>query len=103
MKFKVDDTEVFEINETKQKVLKNDIHSDEFDEDIKRRVKYIIEHKYEQSFKRMKDEWEPKLKVAGVKAIPLDEDEFAQLVFAQPAYKDRKARDLEIANASIPR
>jgi hypothetical protein len=103
MKFKVDDTTVFELNDVKQDVLKNDIHSDEFDEDIKRRVKYIIEHKYEQSFKRMKDEWEPKLKSSGVKSIPLDEDEFAQLVFSQPAYKDRKARDLEIANASIPR
>jgi hypothetical protein len=99
MKFKVDDIEVFELNEIKQKVLKNDIHSDEFDEDIKRRVKYIIEHKYEQSFKRMKDEWEPKLKVAGVKAIPLDEDEFAQLVFSQPTYKDRKTRDLENSKA----
>ena len=99
MKFKVDDITVFELNDVKQNVLKNDIHSDTFQDDIHRRVKYIIEHKYQQSFKRMKEEWEPKLKSSGVKTIPLDEDEFAQLVFAQPTYKDRKARDLENARA----
>ena len=103
MKFNVDNETVYELNEIKQNVIKNEIHSDEFNDDIKRRVKYIIDNKYEQCFKRLKNEWEPKLKAAGVKSIPLDEDEFSQLVFAQPAYKDRKARDLEIANASIPR
>ena len=101
MKFNVDDETIYELNETKQNVIKNEVHSDEFNEDIKRRVKYIVDHKYEQCFKRLKAEWEPKLKASGIKTIPLDEDEFAQLVFAQPAYKDRKARDVEEANAKL--
>lgn len=102
MKFNVDDETIYELNETKQNVIKNEIHSDEFNEDIKRRVKYIVDHKYEQCFKRLKAEWEPKLKASGVKSIPLDNDEFAQLVFAQSAYKDRKTRDTEEANAKLP-
>jgi hypothetical protein len=101
MKFNVDDETIYELNETKQNVVKNEVHSDEFNEDIKRRVKYIVDHKYEQCFKRLKAEWEPKLKASGVKTIPLDEDEFAQLVFAQPAYKDRKTRDAEEANVKL--
>lgn len=101
MKFNVDDETVYELNETKQKVIKNEIHSDEFNDDMKRRVKYIIEHKHEQCLKRLKTEWEPKLKAAGVKTIPLDDDEFAKLVFSQPTYKDRKARDIDEANAKL--
>ena len=45
--------------------------------------------------KRLKDEWEPKLKAAGVKSIPLDDDELAELIFSQSDYKNRSARDLE--------
>lgn len=101
MKFNVDNETVYELNETKQSVIKNEVHSDEFNEDMKRRVKYIIEHKHEQCLKRLKTEWEPKLKAAGVKTIPLDDDEFAQLVFSQPTYKDRKTRDIEEANAKL--
>ena len=101
MKFNVDDETIYELNETKQNVIKNEVHSDEFNEDIKRRVKYIVDHKYDQCFKRLKAEWEPKLKASGIKTIPLDEDEFAQLVFAQPAYKDRKTRDTEEANVKL--
>lgn len=95
MKIKVDDVEVFELNETKKNVLKNDIHEDVFDEDMKRRVKYIVEHKYEQCFKRLKNEWEPKLRDLGVESVPLDDDAFAEVVFAQPTYKNRKVRDIE--------
>lgn len=95
MKFLVNDECVCELNETQKKVLCNDINCDEFDEDMRRRVNYIIMHKYEQCFKRLQDEWMPKLKAAGVKAIPLDNDEFAELVFSMNSYKDRKTRLLE--------
>lgn len=93
MKISVNGKQILELSETHKKVIKNDIFDEEFDADMERRLKYIIEHKYEQCFKRLKSEWEPKLKANGVQSIPLDEDEFAQLVFTQPNYKSRSQRE----------
>lgn len=96
MKIQIDNKCICELNDTKKKVLQNDIFTEEFESDIERRLEYIIMHKYEQSFKRLKDEWEPKLRAAGVKSFPADADEFAELVFAQPGYKSRSEREKEI-------
>jgi len=93
MKIKVDDTELFELSDTQKKVIKNEINSDIFDEDMKRRLFYIIDHKYKQCFKRLKAEWEPKLCSRGIESIPTDKDSFAQLVFEQEDYKDKKERE----------
>ena len=95
MKISVNDTELFTLSEVQKAVIKNDIHEDEFDADMKRRLNYILMHKYERCFERLKKEWEPKLKSAGVQSIPLDNDAFAQVVFAHPQYKGRKAREAE--------
>jgi len=95
MKIAVDGIDLFELTDIQKKVIKNDICCDKFDEDVKRRLFYIINHKYEQCFKRLKAEWEPKLAARGVKSLPTDKDEFANLVFAQEDYKDRAARDAE--------
>jgi hypothetical protein len=93
MKISVDDVELFTLNETQKKVIKNEIMSDVFEEDMKRRLHYILTHKYEQCFKRLKEEWEPKLAVSGLESIPTDKDAFAELVFAHKDYKDRSARE----------
>ena len=47
MKISVNNTELFTLSETKKKVLKNDIHADEFDADMKRRLEWVLMHKYE--------------------------------------------------------
>lgn len=93
MKISVDDKELFKLSETQKKVIKNDIKEDVFENDMNRRLEHVIIHKYEECFKRLKSEWEPRLKANGVKAIPLDEEEFAQLVFSQPDYKSRSQRE----------
>jgi len=93
MKISINDQELFTLTDTQCAVLCNDINTDEFDADMKRRINYIIMHKYEQCFKRLKEEWDPKLKANGVAMIPLDEEEYAKLVFAQPNYMCRKTRD----------
>ena len=93
MKISVDNQELFTLSETQKKVIKNDIHEDEFDADMKRRLEYILMHKYERCFERLKKEWEPKLKAKGVTMIPTDNDAFAQLVFSQQEYKGRKQRE----------
>ena len=93
MKVSVNDTELFTLSETQKKVIKNDIHEAEFDADMKRRLQYILIHKYEQCFERLKKEWEPKLAASGAKSIPTDKDEFAQMVFAHGQYKNRSQRE----------
>ena len=93
MKISVDDKDLFTLSETQKRVIKNDIHEDEFEVDMKRRLQYILMHKYDRCFERLKKEWEPKLAASGARSIPTDKDEFAQLVFAHPEYKDRKNRE----------
>ena len=101
MKISVDDKEFFSLSETQKNVIKNDIHEDIFDEDIKRRLQYILTHKYERCFMRLKQEWDLKLKANGVTSIPLDEESYAKLVFAQPNYKSRKVRETEALSNEI--
>jgi len=93
MKISVDDQELFTLSEFQKKVMCNDIKEDIFEDDMKRRLQYILTHKYERCFKRLKDEWEPKLKASGAKSIPLDEEEFAKVVFEHPDFMNRSARD----------
>ena len=93
MKIIVDGELVLELTETQKRVIRDKIPDDIFDEDMKRRVAYILTYKYEQCFRMLKEEWDPKLKANGVKSIPLDEEEYAKLVFSQPNYKSRKQRD----------
>lgn len=95
MKISVDNQELFTLSETQKNVIKNDIHSDIFDEDMKRRLNYILMHKYNRCFERLKKEWDQKLKDNGVQMIPVDEEQYAQLVFSQPNYKNRKMREEE--------
>lgn len=94
MKIQVDGKTVFELNETQKKVIQNDIDKDIFQADMERRAKWVIEHKYEQCFKKLKEEWEPKLKER-VQSFPADDDAFAELIFSQTDYRSRNQRNLE--------
>jgi len=96
MKISVDDKELYSLTDTQKKVIKNEVASDLFDEDMKRRLEWVLKHKYEKCFKRLKSEWDTKLADAGVESIPVDKDAYAELVFQQASYKDRAARDLDI-------
>lgn len=93
MKIYLDNELVCEISQTKMNVIKNDIHEEIFDEDMKRRIQHVILHKYEQCFKRLKEDWEPKIKELGVSMIPTDNDAFAELIFSLKEYKSRSQRE----------
>lgn len=99
MKVKVDNKEVLILSETQKKVIQNDIPSEIFQEDMERRVHWVLTHKYEQCFERFKKEWEPKLKERGIEMIPTSEEKFAELVFSQDDYKDRSLREKASKNA----
>lgn len=93
MKISIDNQELFTLNETKKKVIQNDIASEIFEDDMKRRVEWALMHKYDQCMKRLKQEWEPKLIQDGVTMFPTNDDDFAELVFAHSKYKNKSQRD----------
>lgn len=92
MKISVDDQELYRLTETQKKVIQNDILTEVFEEDMKRRLKWVLTHKYERCFERLKKEWEPKLSEK-MSSLPTNPDEFAKLIFAQPDYKNRSQRE----------
>lgn len=92
MKIFVDEKCVLDLNDTKLKVFCDEITEDILREDLERRLRWVLTHKYEGCFKRLKEQWESALMKAGHKMIPTDPDEFAELVFSLPDYKSAKQR-----------
>lgn len=95
MKISCDGKELFSLSEVQKKVIQNDIQSEAFEQDMCRRLQWVLIHKYEQCFTRLKKEWEPKLVENGVKSVPTNPESFAELVFSQPNYKNRSQREAE--------
>jgi len=95
MEIKIDDKVIFTFTEQQKKIIQNDISEDIFNEDMERRIKYILMHKYESCLNRLKSEWMSKLKENGEKSIPLEDEEFCELVFSQSNYQSKKKRSLE--------
>lgn len=96
MKISVNDQEVFTLTETQKKVIQNDIPSEVFEEDMKRRLKWVLyDEKYMRCMERLRKEWESKLKAEGIAMLPTSDEAFAELVFARPDYKNRSQRDIE--------
>jgi hypothetical protein len=96
MKISVNDQEVYTLAEWEKDVIKNDINSDDFEADMKRRLEWVLKHKAEQCFIRFEKEWVEKLRNdPSVTSIPKSKDAFVALVKARSDYKDRKAKDLE--------
>lgn len=93
MKISVDDKDLFVLTDTQKKVICNEIPDEIFEEDMKRRLQWVLMHKYENCFNRLKNEWDQKLAAAGYKSIPTDADEYAELVFKQPSYNSRSQRE----------
>lgn len=103
MKISVNDLELFTLSETQKQVMQNNALSEIFEEDMKRRLRWILMHKYEECFKELKAEWDQKLAANGVKMIPTDPDEYAKLVFSQSNYKNRSAREAEAKALEVAR
>jgi hypothetical protein len=93
MKISIDGVPLFEMTDIQKKVIADEIAVADLDADLKRRLQWILMHKYDECFKKLKSTWEPLLAARGVASIPTNKDAFAQLVFSQSDYKDRAARD----------
>lgn len=92
MKISVNDKELFNLSDIQKKVLGDYMNYDMVEHDCCRRLQWVLIHWYEQSMKRLRDEWMPKL-AERMDSIPTNDDKFAELVFSQPDYMDRAARD----------
>lgn len=97
MLVKLDDEVLFEIDDRMMKLLEHDLIDPL--EEIKRRLRWIIEHKCDRCFARMCEEWmkldengQSKLSRSGVQSIPTNRRDLADLILAQPEYKNRAAR-----------
>lgn len=95
MKISVDDQEVFSLSETQKAVIKSDVPHDLFEADMKRRLEWVLVHKYEHCLANLKKEWEPRLKER-YEMLPSGDDALAKLICSQPDYKDGYAKRLEI-------
>jgi len=94
IKVSYNDVELFTLTDTQIQVMQYVVNSDVFEDDMKRRLQWVLNHAYEEWFQVLKKDWDPIL-VSRVESIPTNKEAYAQLVFSQPDYKDRHARDLE--------
>lgn len=99
MKVSVNDKEIFTLTDIQKKVICDAVPEEIFEEDMCRRLNWVLLHKYEHTFDIMKKEWEPKLREAGISMIPTDNDALAELIFSQPDYKNRTQKDIEFQNS----
>ena len=96
MKIKLDDEEIYKLEEWEKKLFLHDIPRESWEEDIKRRLEWVLRHKCQQCYKRMVEEWLPILQAdPEVKSIPADKQALVEMIIARPDYKDRSARDKE--------
>jgi len=95
MKIQVDGKQVLELQEWQKNVIKNEIHDDAFQEDMERRVRWILEHKFEMCWERFQKEWLEKLRAdPSIQSIPAGKKEFTELVMSHSEYKSRSQREL---------
>ena len=94
MKIQIDGKIVYELDEMKKKVIQNDISSEIFTKDMERRGRHMGEHLYQQSLKKLKNEWIPKL-CERVESLPTNDEKLCEIIFSQKDYKSRFQRDEE--------
>jgi hypothetical protein len=102
MKIHVNDEQLFELSDIQKKIIMTDIHADEFEQDMKRRLKHALHDKLAACYRRLRQEWEPKLIAEGVESLPTNEEKFAALVMEHKDYRCRKMRDEEERLAKHP-
>ena len=92
----MDQSELFEVNETRMNVLKSLVNEDNVLEHVKVRMRDGFAQQYDQVWTAFKSEWDAKLLAEGATSIPLDHDAYAQAIFAREDYKTRKQKDAAV-------
>lgn len=72
MKLQINDKTVLELTDTRKKVIKNDIPSEVFEDDVLRRCKYWLESPCEKYASKYQDKIKKSLQEKGVASIPVN-------------------------------
>lgn len=95
MKISLDDKELLTFSDIQRRIYNNEISSESFHKWMSERIKYAFKDHFDQCFRNLRNEWEPKLVARGHEMLPVRPEIFAQLVFDQPDYRDKFQRDTE--------
>jgi len=102
MKFYIDNKLVYEITDTQKKILLHVFHKELFDDIFEHKIRFILDRELEVASSDLRNEWMNKLRASGVKSIPLDQYELAELIFSQPGYKNKNDKDPFIKEKNEP-
>src|SRR5437868_2535160 len=92
MKVYLDNEALMEIDEVTLTLLGHDLIDPV--EEIKRRLKWVIEHKCDQCYERMEKEWMPKLRAdPTIESIPKSKRDLIKLITKHRDYKSRLERE----------
>jgi hypothetical protein len=80
MKISVNGQELFSLNDTQLKILAHEINSDILDKDLKRRLKWVLDHEFDVAMKEFKNATLQRLKDNGMKDLPLTEEGYIKEV-----------------------
>lgn len=69
MKISIDGEHILELTELQKKVIKNEILEEIFESDMRRRIKYVVDHPCERCVEHNKKEWLQQLKAQGAVAV----------------------------------
>lgn len=90
----VDGVELGRLSPIKKIIVRNDPEiPGGADEAFKRELAWILTHKYERCFMRLKQAWDVVLEREGAQTVPTDRDAYTQLILQRPDYRDRETRD----------
>ncbi len=94
MQITVDGEDLFEISDTEMEVLAYVLEISTLDADCKRRLEWVLRHKIEQCYKRLRQDWMKILENdPNVRSVPIDDEAFFDMVKVRDDYQDREARE----------
>lgn len=105
MKIIFNGKQLLELTETQKKVIKNDIPSEEFDNDMTRRCKYWLEHPCDQNAEKKQEDHRKKLKEKGKNSVPTNLLKLAVMNAEEHptkhGYSDIKVKNCKVGNQSF--
>ncbi len=96
MRITLDDEEILTLSEIQKKVIQNDIPSELFEHDMKRRLKYMIDHPCEHHIERNSDSWREELKKKNVSLYPSDKWTFANVLYQSRNYEPHDQKEMHV-------
>lgn len=94
LSIKVNDVEIMQVSDDDITILANDLPKADIENEIIRRIQYIVSEKINNCQNRLFTQWLPSLR-ASKATVPTDTPSVNQEIYALPDYKDRDARDAE--------